>query len=101
MDAGAVYGIVKKIPRGKVATYGEVAALAGNPRAPRQVGRLLHRNPEPGIIPCHRVVFSDGKLALSFAFGGDGVQRALLEAEGVGFLPDGRVDMKKYLWEGE
>ena len=49
--------------------------------------------PEPGVIPCHRVVFADGSLAKGFAFGGEGVQRALLEAEGVAFLPDGRVDM--------
>ena len=53
------------------------------------------RNPEPGVIPCHRVVFADGSLAKGFAFGGEGVQRAMLEAEGVEFLPDGRVDMAK------
>ena len=65
------------------------------PRGARGVGFCLHRNPEPGVIPCHRVVFADGRLASAFAFGGEGVQRAMLEAEGVEFLPDGRVDMAK------
>ena len=59
------------------------------------MGVALHHNPAPGVGPCHRVVFSDGRLASAFAFGGEGVQRALLEAEGVEFLPDGRVDMAK------
>ena len=86
---------VQGIPRGCVMSYGRVAALAGNPHAARGVGFCLHRNPEPGVIPCHRVVFADGSLASAFAFGGEGVQRALLEEEGVEFLPDGRVDMAR------
>ena len=90
-----VYAAVRSIPRGCVMSYGRVAALAGNPRGARGVGFCLHRNPEPGKIPCHRVVFADGSLAKGFAFGGEGVQRALLEAEGVEFLPDGRVDMAR------
>lgn len=68
----------------------------GSPRASRIVGGALHRNPEPGKTPCHRVVFRDGSLAPGFAFGGPGAQRALLEAEGVTFLPDGRVDMARH-----
>ena len=72
-------------------TYGGVAAAAGNPRMARVVGQALHHNPAPGFIPCHRVVNRNGALAPAFAFGGDTVQRALLEAEGVPFLPDGRV----------
>ena len=60
-----------------------------------------HCNPEPGKTPCHRVVFRDGSLAPGFAFGGPGAQRALLEAEGVTFLPDGRVDMARHQWTGE
>lgn len=82
-----VYEVVKRIPRGSVATYGQVAALAGAPRNARTVGYALHANPEPGVIPCHRVVFRDGSLAPGFAFGGAAMQRALLEDEGVVFIP--------------
>ena len=91
-----IYMIVKSIPKGKVATYGQVALLAGNPRWARVVGYALHVNPEPGIIPCHRVVNREGKVAPGFAFGGEGVQRQLLESEGVIFEPDGRIDLEKY-----
>ena len=93
------YQVVKAIPRGKVANYGQVALLAGHPRAARFVGYALHSNPEPGVIPCHRVVFKDGSLASGFAFGGPDAQRHLLEDEGVAFLPDGRVDMRECQWE--
>ena len=93
------YRVVKAIPRGKVANYGQVALLAGHPRAARFVGYALHSNPEPGVIPCHRVVFKDGSLASGFAFGGPDVQRRLLENEGVTFLPDGRVDLQECQWE--
>ena len=93
-----IYETVKQIPRGCVAPYGQVAALAGNPRGARGVGFALHRNPEPGVIPCHRVVFSDGRLAPGFAFGGPDAQRRLLEAEGVTFLTDGRVEMQRHGW---
>jgi methylated-DNA-protein-cysteine methyltransferase-like protein len=82
-----VYDVVRRIPRGQVATYGQIAALAGNPRNARFVGYALHVNPEPGVIPCHRVVFRDGSLAPGFAFGGPDRQRALLEDEGVPFVP--------------
>lgn len=82
-----VYEVVKRIPRGCVATYGQVAALAGAPRNARFVGFALHANPEPGVIPCHRVVFRDGSLAPGFAFGGSDEQRRLLEDEGVCFIP--------------
>ena len=93
------YQVVCAIPKGKVASYGQVALLAGHPRAARFVGYALHANPEPGVIPCHRVVFKDGSLASGFAFGGPGAQRDLLEREGVMFLPDGRVDMRSCQWE--
>lgn len=93
-----IYEAVKRIPRGRVMTYGGVAALAGNPRMARIVGYALHVNPSPGEIPCHRVVNREGRLAPAFAFGGDEVQRALLENEGVPFLPDGRVDLAKCLF---
>lgn len=91
-----IYEVVKSIPKGKVATYGQVALLAGNPRWARVVGYALHVNPEPGTIPCHRVVNRDGKVAPGFAFGGEGVQRQLLESEGIVFESDGRIDLKKY-----
>lgn len=95
-----IYKIVKKIPKGKVANYGLVAVLAGNSRWSRAVGYALHVNPDPQNIPCHRVVTKNGELSEAFAFGGGNRQRELLEAEGVGFLLDGRVDLEKYFWEG-
>ena len=79
------YAVVKSIPRGKVMTYGQVAALAGLPRCARQVGYALHKNPAPNEIPCHRVVFKNGSLSPAFAFGGINRQKELLEAEGVTF----------------
>ncbi len=90
-----IYESVKKIPKGKVATYGQVALLAGNEKMARAVGNALHKNPEPGIIPCHRVVDSKGNLAGAFAFGGANIQAKLLEDEGVNVV-DGKVDLKKY-----
>ncbi|MBQ3114774.1 MAG: MGMT family protein [Clostridia bacterium] len=91
-----IYEVVKNIPKGKVATYGQVALLAGNPRWARVVGYALHVNPDASSIPCHRVVNREGKVAPAFAFGGREVQRQLLEAEGIVFEPDGRIDLEKY-----
>lgn len=96
-----IYDVVKKIPKGKVASYGTVAAMAGNPRWSRVVGYALHVNPEPGTIPCHRVVTRNGEISAAFAFGGENMQRLLLTEEGVEFLPDGKVNMKKYGWFGD
>ncbi len=93
-----VYEVVKQIPRGKVATYGQVARRVGNPRMSRQVGWALHANPQPGVIPCHRVVFKDGSLSSGFAFGGWEAQAAYLSNEGVR-VKDGKVDINKYKWE--
>ena len=93
-----IYEVVSNIPEGKVATYGQVALLAGNPRWARVVGYALHVNPAPGIIPCHRVVNREGRTAESFAFGGGDAQRILLENEGIVFEADGRIDFEKYLW---
>ena len=90
-----VYEVVTHIPRGKVSTYGAVAIMAGAPRAARAVGNILHKNPYFGEVPCHRVVHADGKLANAFAFGGEKVQKQLLEAEGVEVLDNRVVDMKK------
>ena len=94
-----IYAVVSKIPKGCVATYGQVALLAGNPRWARVVGYALHQNPTPFIIPCHRVVNRDGKVAESFAFGGGEVQKQLLTEEGIVFEADGHIDLKKYLWQ--
>ena len=91
-----IYEVVRSIPRGKVMTYGQVALLAGNPRWARVVGYALHVNPEPGVIPCHRVVNREGRVAPGFAFGGTDAQRQLLEGEGVSFLENGLVDMEKH-----
>ncbi|OZG50057.1 MGMT family protein [Bombiscardovia coagulans] len=83
----AVYEVVQRIPKGCVATYGQVAVLTGHPHSARYVGYALHSNPNPELIPCHRVVFRDGSLSPGFAFGGSECQRQLLEAEGVSFKP--------------
>lgn len=91
-----IYEVVKTIPAGRVATYGMVAMLAGNPRWARVVGYALHVNPQPGVIPCHRVVNRLGEPAPGFAFGGEGVQRAMLEAEGIVFDENGRIDLSVY-----
>ncbi len=93
-----VYEYVKKVPRGKVVTYGQVASAIGAPRCARQVGWALHVNPAPGVIPCHRVVDRAGRLAPAFAFGGEDAQAQLLRAEGVEVL-GGCVDLERYLWE--
>ena len=91
-----VYEKAKKIPKGKVTTYGSIARLCGNPRASRAVGYALHCNPEPGIIPCHRVVNRFGYLSGGFAFGGIEVQKMLLEKEGVTVDDNYIVDLSKY-----
>ena len=94
----AVYQIVRQIPKGKVATYGQIAMLAGSPRASRIVGAAMFR--APAGLPCHRVLYRDGTLCCDQAFGGKEIQRQMLEAEGITFLPDGRVDLKEHLWNG-
>ncbi len=93
-----VYEIVRQIPKGKVATYGQVARAIGAPRCSRQVGRALHSNPAFGEIPCHRVLFKDGSLTDGFAFGGRDIQRQLLENDGVAVSDDFKVDLKIYGW---
>ena len=90
-----IYEAVKKIPRGKVATYGQVAELAGDKKMARAVGNALHKNPDPDTIPCYRVVNAKGELAGRFAFGGEDVQAKLLEADGIEVIDD-KVDLKKY-----
>lgn len=91
-----IYAAVKLIPPGSVASYGQVAEAAGNRRWARVVGYALHVNPEPGVIPCHRVVMKDGAVSSAFAFGGANRQIELLKHEGVEFLDDTHVDMKRF-----
>lgn len=91
-----VYDIVSKIPKGKVATYGQIALLAGSPYASRMVGYAMSRAPEH--LPCHRVVNREGRLAPGHVFGGQDLQRSMLEQEGITFLPNGCIDIKKHLW---
>ena len=90
-----IYEAVKKIPRGRVATYGQVAELAGDKKMARAVGNALHHNPDPDTIPCYRVVNAKGELSGAFAFGGIHSQEALLRADGIE-VADGRVDLTKY-----
>ncbi len=87
---------IRSIPRGKVATYGQLAAMAGNPRGARQVVRVLHTLWEKEKLPWHRVINSRGTISLTGA--GFDEQKALLEAEGVTVDREGRVDLKKYQW---
>ena len=88
-----VYEFVRHIPKGKVATYGQIALHLGNRNFARAVGNILHGNPDPEHIPCHRVVNAQGKLSRSYAFGGIEAQRRLLVSEGVVFKNDQVVDL--------
>lgn len=92
----AIYEVVKMIPRGKVATYGQIAALAGNPRAAREVGWALHVNKDPENIPCHRVVNRNGCLSKAFAFGGVEEHMRRLLAEGIIVREDKTVNLEEY-----
>ena len=100
-----IYDVVRRIPRGRVATYGQVALLAGNPQWARVVGWALHVNSAPGTegaeIPCHRVVNRFGRVCEGFAFGGEEVQRMLLEVEGIVFNAEGAIDLAVYGWDGK
>lgn len=91
------YGIVRQIPAGKVATYGQIARLAGMPRCARTVGYAMAGCKDPSV-PCHRVVDRFGGTKSCFDTYAPGTQRALLEAEGVVFRPDGTVDLEQSLW---
>ncbi len=95
-----IYEQVRRIPRGKVATYGQIAMLAGNPRWSRVVGYALHANPDPNGIPCYRVVDRMGRLSAAFVFGGVNKQAELLRADGIEVSDDNRVDLEKFLWNG-
>ncbi len=92
MTAAELFALVKLVPAGRVTTYGALARALGCPRGARQVGRLLHTNRTPIVVPCHRVVFRDGSLSSAFAHGGENIQRDWLKKEGVPFNGD-RVDI--------
>lgn len=95
-----IYEVVKRIPYGKVATYGQIAVMCGNPRWSRVVGYALHANPDPENIRCYRVVDRFGRLSEAFAFGGINEQAELLRAEGVEVGSDNIVNLEKFLWDG-
>ncbi len=89
---------IKKIPAGRVATYGQIAMIAGNPRAARQVVRILHTSSEKEDLPWHRVVNRHGRIALRRGSGYE-FQKRRLQEEGITFGKDDRIDFKKFLWE--
>ena len=93
------YRVVERIPSGRVATYGQVAALAGFPGNAREVGYALAALPEATALPWQRVINARGEVSLRREPGRDGFQRHLLEEEGVSFGPAGRVDLARFAWE--
>ena len=93
-----VYHTVSLLPRGRVATYGQIASLCGNPLAARAVGWAMRNAPAFLDLPCHRVVNKNGSLAPAYAFGGEHIQRGMLIDEGILFKDNGRIDMKSCLW---
>jgi len=94
-----IYAVVKRIPRGRVATYGQVATLAGLDGHARQVGYALHNLPDRSDVPWHRVINARGEISPRSAGDSHELQRMLLEAEGVEFSLDGRVALKTYRWK--
>jgi len=95
-----IYKIVRRIPSGQVATYGQIAAMLGHPRAARTVGWAMHALPEGSDVPWHRVINARGRISTSCQEHDANVQRDLLEAEGIVFGPDDRLDLKVYRWPG-
>jgi len=93
-----VYEVVKRIPEGKVATYGQIAEILDRPRSARVVGWALHVNRDKKV-PCHRVVNKEGRLATTFGMGGWQEQKRRLKAEGIKFLDEKHVFLKKHLWQ--
>ena len=93
------YAVVEKVPYGRVATYGQIAALAGYPGQARQVGYALHALPEGSPLPWHRVVNARGEVSLRSEAGWEGYQRHLLGEEGVAFDARGRIDLARFRWE--
>jgi len=96
----AIYAMVRRIPPGKATTYGHIAALCGKPRGARAVGWALHALPDGSDVPWHRVVNKSGGISISKVGLPPELQRALLQAEGVDFEPDGRMDLRRWGWIG-
>jgi methylated-DNA-protein-cysteine methyltransferase related protein len=96
-----VYRMVRRVPYGRVVSYGGVAALLGQPRAARGVGQALHALPDGSDVPWWRVVNRNGEISIRGVAHGARLQRALLEAEGVRFDGAGRIDWKRFGWDGE
>lgn len=94
-----MYAAVRQIPPGYVATYGQIAELAGSPGAARAVGNALHVNPDPDGTPCFRVVNAQGKLTKNFGFGGIAEHRRRLEEDGIEVI-NYKVDLEVYRWRG-
>ena len=97
----AIYAVVRRIPCGQVATYGQIAALAGLPRHARQVGYALHRLPEGSDVPWHRVINARGEISARSHPGAEGLQQALLQEEDVVFDLRGRIDLGRFRWRPE
>lgn len=97
-NAQRVYEIVSQIPKGQVTTYGLIAKLA-DIKSPRAVGTMLHKNVDPDLVPCHRVVNQKGMLSKHYAFGGAYIQREKLEKEDVRFI-NNKINLKDHLWDG-
>jgi methylated-DNA-protein-cysteine methyltransferase-like protein len=95
-----IYEAVRRIPAGKVASYGQIARLLGKPRAARSVGWALHNLPEDSDVPWQRVINAQGIISLDARGMGGAIQRAILEEEGIVFDEQGRVDMEVYGWSG-
>lgn len=96
----AIYAIVRQIPKGKVATYGQVAELASLPGQARLVGYALYRVDEQSDVPWHRVINAKGEISESpFRYGSDHLQRSLLEQEGIQFTPKGKINLREYRWQ--
>jgi methylated-DNA-protein-cysteine methyltransferase-like protein len=95
-----IYAVVRKIPRGRVSTYGRVAELAGLGRAARQVGYAMAALPDHTTVPWHRVINAQGRISRRRGTGGDMEQRFRLEAEGVVFDSGGRVSLQRFGWNG-
>jgi len=93
-----IYRVVRRVPRGRVATYGQIAMLA-KASGPRQIGYALHALPEGSDVPWFRIVNARGMISLQSGLGGGSLQRALLKAEGVAFDTSGRIDLERFQWK--
>jgi methylated-DNA-protein-cysteine methyltransferase related protein len=94
-----VYSVVNRIPRGRVATYGQIAELAGIPGQPRRVGYALSALPKDSRVPWHRVINAKGEISLRSKSGPEAFQRKLLKQEGVIFSRDGRISLDRFKWQ--